>query len=67
MINPNNIYPAILSLLLLTLNSCQKNQPEEIKNQNTEKPQETQVVIEVKYDDLGYDTVSYTHLRAHET
>ena len=60
MINLNNIYLAILSSLLLTLNSCQKNQPEEIKSQNTEKPQETQVVIEVKYDDLGYDKGLFT-------
>ena len=60
MINLNNIYLAILSSLLLTLSSCQKNQPEEIKSQNTEKPQETQVVIEVKYDDLGYDKGLFT-------
>ena len=60
MINLNNIYLAILFSLLLTLNSCQKNQPEEIKSQNTEKPQETQVVIEVKYDDLGYDKGLFT-------
>ena len=60
MINLNNIYPAILSLLLLTLNSCQKNQTEEIKNENTEKPKETQVVAEVKYDDLGYDKGLFT-------
>ena len=60
MINLNNIYPAILSLLLLTLNSCQKNQIEEIKNENTETPKETQVVAEVKYDDLGYDKGLFT-------
>ena len=60
MINLNNIYPAILSLLLLTLNSCQKNQIEEIKNENTEIPKETQVVAEVKYDDLGYDKGLFT-------
>ena len=37
-----------------------KNQVEEIKNENTEKAQETQVVAEVKYDDLGYDKGLFT-------
>ena len=57
MINLNNIYIAILSLLLLTLNSCQKNQSDEIKNENNEEPQ---VVAEIKYDDLGYDKGLFT-------
>ena len=33
---------------------------EEIKNENTEKAQETQVVAEVKYEDLGYDKGLFT-------
>lgn len=57
MINLNNIYIAILSLLLLTLNSCQTIQPAEIKNENNEEPQ---VVAEIKYDDLGYDKGLFT-------
>ena len=60
MINLNNIYIAILSLLHLTLNSCQTIQPAEIKNENNEEPQEPQVVAEIKYDDLGYDKGLFT-------
>ena len=57
MINLNNIYIAILSLILLTHNSCQTIQPAEIKNENNEEPQ---VVAEIKYDDLGYDKGLFT-------